>query len=143
MQVSTAEKGSLNGIEFRVDPVQDKYYRFAAQFAVDPSLSLAYVGRDTRHFPVTLAEWKGTSLPGGEPKQSDWHHLIIEIRNDAAEIFWDSVRLPGGPFRLDRIDSGYVGVYATFTGGLGIAETKVDGLRIRVPGFDHRSGYAP
>jgi hypothetical protein len=141
VQISTAEKGSLNGIAFRVDPVQDKYYRFAAQFAADPSLSLAYVGRDTKHFPVTLAEWKGASLPSGNPKQNDWHHLIIQIRNDAAEIFWDSVRLPGGPFRLQRIESGYVGVYATFTGGLGIAETKVDRLRIRVHRFDHRSGY--
>jgi hypothetical protein len=142
VQVSTAEKGSLNGIALRVDPVQDKYYRFAAQFAAEPSLSLAYVGRDTNHFPVTLAEWKGTSLPGGRPDRSDWHHLGIQIRNGAAEIFWDSVRLSGGPFRLDRIGSGYVGVYATFTGGLGIAETKVDGLRIRVRGFDD-PGYGP
>jgi hypothetical protein len=143
VQVSTADKGSLNGIAFRVDPVQDKYYRFAAQFAAEPSLSLAYVGRDTKHFPVTLAEWKGANIPGERPKQSGWHHLVIEISNDAAEIFWDSVPLSGGPFRLDRIASGYVGVYATFTGGLGLAETKIDALRIRVHSFDQRSGYAP
>jgi hypothetical protein len=33
-------------------------------------------------------------------------------------------------FPLDRIRSGFVGVYATYTGGRGIAETKIDGLRV-------------
>ncbi|MGH7825387.1 MAG: hypothetical protein ACREQ7_09460 [Candidatus Binatia bacterium] len=135
VQVTEEEKGSLNGIAFRVDPVRDKYYRFAAQFAAEPSLSLAYVGKDTRHFPVIVAEWKAAALPGGAPKRSGWHRVVIEVKNDAAEIFWNSIRLPGGPFRLDRIDSGYIGVYATYTGGRGIAETRIDGLRVRVHSF--------
>jgi hypothetical protein len=132
VQVTAEEKGSLNGIAIRVDPVNDKYYRFAAHFAAEPSLSLAYVGRDSRHFPVILAEWKVEALPGGAAQRSGWHRVAIEVKNDAAEIFWDSTRLPGGPFRLDRIASGYIGVYATYTGGHGFAETKIDGLRVVV-----------
>lgn len=134
VQVTDKEKGSLNGIAFRVDPAGDKYYRLAAHFAAEPTLSLGYVGRDSQHFPVVIAEWKAAALPGGAPRKSDWHRVMIEVKNHAAEIFWNSNRLPGGPFRLNRIDSGYVGVYATFTGGRGIAETKIDGLRIRVDG---------
>jgi hypothetical protein len=135
VQVTEEEKGSLNGIAFRVDPGGDKYYRFAAQFAAESSLSLGYVGKDTKHFPVIIAEWKGAAIPGGAPKDSGWHRVAIEVRNDAAEISWDSIRLPGGPFRLDRIGSGYIGVYATYTGGRGIAETKIDGLRVQVHSF--------
>jgi len=135
VQVTEAEKGSLNGIAFRVDPVHDRYYRFAARFDAEPSLSLAYVGKDTKRYPVVVAEWKGEALPGGAPKQGGWHRVVIEVRNDAAEIFWDSIRLSGGPFRLDRVDSGTIGVYATYTGGQGIAETKIDGMRIRVDKF--------
>jgi hypothetical protein len=131
VQVTEAEKGALNGIAFRVDPVADKYYRFAAQFTAEPSLSLAYVGKDTKHFPVEVAQWKGAALPGGAPKRSGWHRVTIEVKNDAAEIFWDSTRLSGGPFRLDRVGSGYIGVYATYTGGRGVAETKIDALRVR------------
>lgn len=132
VQVTEEAKGSLNGIAFRVDPVRDRYYRFAAHFAAEPSLSLAYVGKETNHFPVTVAEWKGAALPTGAPKRSGWHRVVIEINSDGAEIVWDSTRLAGGPFRLDRIPSGYVGVYATYTGGRGIAETKIDGLRVVV-----------
>ena len=131
VQVSADEKGSLNGIAFRVDPVQDKYYRFAAQFAAKPSLSLAYVGKDTSRYPVVTAEWQGADIPGGAPKRSGWHRVAIEAKNGAAEFFWDSTQLPGGPFRLDRVGSGQIGVYATYTGGKGIAETKIDGLRVR------------
>jgi hypothetical protein len=132
VQVTGEEKGSLNGIAIRVDPVNDKYYRFATHFAAEPSLSLAYVGKDSRHFPVILAEWKLAALPGGAPKRSGWHRVVIEVKDDAAEIFWNSTRLPGGPYRLDRIVSGYIGVYATYTGGRGFAETKIDGLRVIV-----------
>ena len=130
VQATEKEKGPLNGIAFRVDPIQDRYYRFSAHFSADPSLSLAYVGKDTKHFPVIVGEWKGASLPRGAPPRSGWHRIAIEVRNNAAEITWDSVRLAGGPFRLDRVDSGYIGVYATYTGGRGFAETKIDGLRV-------------
>ena len=135
VQVTAAEKGSLNGIAFRVDPRRDKYYRVAAHFTGEPSLSLAYVGKDTRHFPVIVAEWKAEAIPGGAPTRSGWHRVMIEVKSDAAEIFWNSMRLPGGPFQLDRIGSGHIGVYATFTGGRGFAETKIDGLRVRSYNF--------
>ena len=55
VKVSEQEKGPLNGIAFRVDPVNDKYYRFAVQFSAEPLLSLAYVGKDSKHFPVRVA----------------------------------------------------------------------------------------
>jgi hypothetical protein len=140
VQVSEEEKGSLNGIAFRVDPVEDKYYRFAAQFAAEPALSLAYVGKDTRHYPVVVAEWKGADIPGGAPKRSGWHRVAIEVKNGSAEFFWNSTQLPGGPFRLDRVGSGRIGVYATYTGGKGVAETKIDGLRVRVESHkEHQS----
>lgn len=134
VQVTEKEKGALNGIAFRIDPSGDKYYRFAVHFSAEPTLSLAYVGRDSKHFPVMVAEWKADVLPGGAPQKSGWHRVAIEVRNDAAEVFWGSKRLPGGPFRLDRIGAGYIGVYATYTGGRGIAETRIDGLRIRALG---------
>lgn len=132
-QVTEQDKGALNGVAFRVDPVHDKYYRFAAHFTAAPSLSLAYVGKDSKHFPVMVAEWKADAIPGGAPKRSGWHRVVIEVKNDAVEIFWDSNRLPGGPFRMDRIGAGFIGVYATYTGGRGIAETKIDGLHVRDP----------
>jgi hypothetical protein len=133
VQATGQEKGPLNGIAFRVDPVTDKYYRFAVHFAAEPVLSLAYVGKDSRHFPVMVAEWNAATLPGGAPTRSGWHRVVIEVKNHEAEIFWDSMRFPGGPFQLDRIRSGFVGIYATYTGGRGIAETKIDGLRIKHP----------
>jgi hypothetical protein len=132
VQVVQEEKGSLNGIAFRVDPAQDRFYRLAAHLTADPSLTLAYVGKDSKHFPVYLAEWKAATLPGGAPRQSGWHRLAITVKNDEAEIFWDGSSLSGGPFPLDRSGSGYIGVYATYTGGLGIAETKIAGLQVSV-----------
>lgn len=133
VQATKEARGALNGIAFRVDPAGDRFYRFAAQFAAEPSLSLAYVGKDTKHFPVIVAEWKGASIPGGAPKQSGWHRVAIEVKDNAAEIFWNGTRLPGGPFAVDRAGPGYIGVYATFSGGLGIAETRIDGLKVRLP----------
>ncbi|MGB7950401.1 MAG: hypothetical protein WCH75_22165 [Candidatus Binatia bacterium] len=133
IQVTDQEKGSLNGIAFRVDPVNDKYYRFAVHFAAEPLLSLAYVGKDSKHFPVMVQEWKAAVLPGGAPKRNGWHRVVIEVKDNRAEIFWDGHRLPGGSFPLDRIDSGFIGLYATYTGGVGIAETRIDGLRATPP----------
>jgi hypothetical protein len=37
VQVTELEKGPLNGIAFRVDPVNAKYYRFAVHFAAEPA----------------------------------------------------------------------------------------------------------
>jgi hypothetical protein len=38
-QVVAEDKGPLNGIAFRVDPAGDKFYRLAAHFTAEPSLT--------------------------------------------------------------------------------------------------------
>ncbi len=132
VQVTQAERGPLNGVAFLVDPQQASYYRIASDFSGrEPSLSLAYVGRDTNNFPQYLMRWRGSQLPGGVPRESGWHRLAVEVREGRAEIWWDGEQLPGGPFLVDRIAAGQVGVYATFTGGRGRAETMVDDFRLR------------
>jgi hypothetical protein len=130
VQLVNEEKGPLNGIAFRVEPAANRFYRLATHFAKDSFLSLAYVGKDSNNFPIHLVQWKSAELPGGRPAQSGWHRVAIEVKNDEAEVYWDSILLPGGPFRLERIGSGYIGVYANYTGGLGHAETRLDGLRV-------------
>ena len=132
--VASDQKGALNGVAFRVDPAGERFYRVAALFAADPSLSLAYVGRDTQNYPVSIRVWHADEIPGGVPTESGWHRLRIDVVGDRAEIFWDGAKLPGGPFTIDRVDSGYVGVYATYTGGLGRAETRVDDFAVRPDG---------
>jgi hypothetical protein len=129
-QVVAEDKGPLNGIAFRVDPAGDRFYRLAAHFTAEPSLSLAYVGKDSNHFPVYLAQWKAAELPGGRPNKSGWHRVAIEVRDNKLEVYWDSAKLSGGPFVLDRAGAGYIGAYANVTGALGTAETKLDGLRV-------------
>jgi hypothetical protein len=129
-QVAAEDRGPLNGIAFRVDPAGDRFYRLAAHFNAQPSLSLAYVGRDSNHFPVYLAQWKAAELPRGKPNTSGWHRVAVEVRNNELEVYWDCAKLDGGPFKLDRVGSGYIGAYANVTGGPGIAETKLDGLRV-------------
>jgi hypothetical protein len=131
VQVVEDEKGPLNGIAFHVDPEGNRFYRLAAHFTADPSLSLAYVGKDTNQYPVYLGQWKADSLPGGRPERSGWHRISIDVRDDRAEVYWNGAKLAGGPFHLDRVKAGRIGIYANFTGGLGIAETKIDGLRVR------------
>ena len=60
VQVTHGEKGPLNGIAFRIDTVAGNFYRLATQFmGSEPVLSLAYVGKETNHFPEYLARWKG------------------------------------------------------------------------------------
>jgi hypothetical protein len=90
---------------------------------------LAYVGKDTDHFPAYLARWKAADLRGAAT--SGWHRLAISVEQDRAEIYWNGKKLPGGPFTLERGSrAGHIGAYANYTGGLGIAETKIDGLRV-------------
>ena len=73
---------------------------------------------------------EGGRDPGGAPQSSAWQKIAISVRDGTAEIYWNETKLPGGPFPIDRVQSGYFGVYANFVGGLGYAETKVDGLRV-------------
>ncbi|HET9883937.1 MAG TPA: hypothetical protein VFS81_19450 [Candidatus Binatia bacterium] len=130
-QVTRGEKGPLNGIAFLIDTVSGNFYRLATQFmGAEPTLSLAYVGRETNHFPEYLKRWKGEEIPGGAPQSSGWQKIAIAVYDSKAELYWNGTNLPGGPFPIDRVQSGHIGVYANFVGGLGHAETKVDGLRV-------------
>lgn len=130
-QVMRGEKGPLNGIAFLIDTVSGNFYRLATQFmGAEPTLSLAYVGRETNHFPEYLKRWKGEEIPGGAPQSSGWQKIAIAVYDSKAELYWNGTNLPGGPFPIDRVQSGHIGVYANFVGGLGHAETKVDGLRV-------------
>lgn len=67
------------------------------------------------------------------PAQTGWHRVAIAVADGRAEIWWDGQKLPGGPFVVDRVLAGQVGVYATFTGGRGRAETMVDGFAVWRP----------
>ena len=130
-QVTPGERGPLNGIAFHIDTVSGNFYRVATQFmGPQPALSLAYVGKETNHYPRYLARWKGAEIPGGPPQSSAWQKIAISVRTGTAEIYWNETKLPGGPFPIDRVQSGYFGVYANFVGGLEYAETKVEGLRV-------------
>jgi hypothetical protein len=130
-QVAYGENGPLNGIAFRIDTVAGNFYRMATQLmGAEPGLSLAYVGKETNHFPNYLARWKGADIPGGPPQRSGWQKIAIAVQDSKAEVYWNDAKLPGGPFPIDRVQSGFIGVYANFVGGLGHAETKIDGLRV-------------
>lgn len=124
------ERGALQGLTFRVDPGEARFYRLAARFTEAPELAVAYVGRETDNFPVILKSWAPEELPGGPPSGDGWHRLGVEVVGNAGQFYWDGARLPGGAIAIDRIPTGFAGSYATFVGGLGLAETRVDDFRI-------------
>lgn len=126
-----AEKGSLIGLAFLIDPGNSKFYRFICDFnRKEPNLNIAYVGRDTNHFPVYLKYWKNEEIPGGVPKTSSWHKMKIRVKNGKAIFYWNDKELKG-EIDVSRISKGFVGVYANFTGGMGQSETKVDSFILR------------
>ena len=129
-QVRDDENGPLNGIAFRIDVTSGNFYRLATQFTAEPKISLAYVGKETNHYPEYLAVWEGAAIPGGPPQTSGWHKIAISVENDKAEVYWNDSKLDGGPFSVHRTAGSFIGVYANTVGGLGLAETKVDGLRV-------------
>jgi hypothetical protein len=124
------ESGPLQGLVFRVDPTGARFYRFAANFTAHQELSVAYVGRDVGNFPVSIAAWTPDDLPGGPVPGDGWHRLGVEVVGGSAQFYWDGHQLPGGPFPIDRVPGGFVGAYATFVGGLGRAETRIDGFQL-------------
>ena len=130
--VTEGNKGPLTGLAFLIDPVKGSFYRFVCDFKTsDPTLNLAYVGIDTRNYPVFLKFWDSKEIPGGVPGKSGWHRIAIRVKNGKATIYWDRKELTGGPFIVDKIPRGFVGVYANFVGGLGEATTKVDSFKLR------------
>lgn len=131
--VTEGDKGPLTGIAFLVDPIKGSFYRFICDFKTsDPQLNLAYVGIDTRNYPVYLKIWDHKEIPGGVPKEPGWHKMAVKLKNGTATLYWDRKELGGGPFFVDKITRGFVGVYTNFVGGLGDAVTKVDGLIIKI-----------
>jgi hypothetical protein len=130
--VTEGNKGSLSGIVFLIDPIKGSFYRLVCDFKTnDPTLNLAYVGLDTKNYPVYLKFWDSKEIPGGIPKESNWHRMAVKVKDGRATAYWDLKELKGGPFIVDKIQRGFVGVYANFVGGLGEATTRVDSLIIK------------
>jgi hypothetical protein len=125
--VTKGTKGPLAGIAFLIDPIEGRFYRLVSDFNTgDPTLNLAYVGMDTRNFPVYLKFWDAKELPGGFRGKSGWHKMAVNVENGMLTAYWDGRELNGGPFVADKISTGFAGVYANYVGGFGEASTKVD-----------------
>lgn len=130
-QVTEGSKGPLAGIAFLIDPIKGSFYRLVCDFKTnDPTINLAYVGLDTRNFPIYLKFWDIKELPGGIPKESGWHKLAVMVKRGKAWVLWNGREL-NGSFDVDKIKKGFVGVYANYVGGLGEATTKVDNFLLR------------
>lgn len=130
--VSKEEKGPLSGVAFLIDPIKGSFYRFACDFKkVDPTLNVAYVGLDTRNYPVYLKFWDDKEIPNGVPKESKWHKIGIKVKNGLGYFYWNDAFLPGCPIIVDKNNKGFVGVYTNFVGGIGEAFTKIDGFLLR------------
>lgn len=131
-QTTKEEKGQLTGLAFLVDPINSRFYRFICDFnGKQPNLNVAYVGKDTRHFPVYLRFWYEGEIPGGLVKKSTWNKMAIRVKDGRAKFFWNNKEL-SGVIDVSRINKGFVGVYANFVGGLGSAETKIDSFLLRI-----------
>lgn len=130
--VSETDKGPLSGIAFLIDPIKGSFYRLVCDFKkVDPTLNIAYVGLDTRNYPVYLKIWDHKEIPDGVPKESKWHKLSIRVKNGMGQFSWNGIPLPGYPLAVDKNSKGFVGVYTNFVGGIGEASTKIDGFLLK------------
>jgi hypothetical protein len=130
--VTEGAKGPLTGIAFLIDPIGCRFYRFVSDFNNNaPTLNIAYVGQDTRNFPVYLKFWDATEIPGGVPGESGWHKMAVSVKDGILTAYWDGRELNGGPFFVDRIARGFMGVYTNYVGGLGEAATKVDSFILK------------
>lgn len=130
--VTEGSKGPLAGMAFLIDPIRGSFYRVVCDFKTnDPTINLAYVGLDTRNFPIYLKFWGIKEIPGGMPKESGWHKMAVRVKREKAWIFWNGRELNGAPFDVDKIKRGFVGVYANYVGGLGEATTKIDNFLLR------------
>ncbi len=129
--VTEGNKGPLSGIAFLIDPIGGRFYRIVCDFNTNnPTINLAYVGLDTRNYPVYLKFWGMGEIPGGIPKESDWHKISVKVRSGWVRVYWNDEELKGGPFLVDRIKRGFIGVYANFVGGFGEATTRVDSIMV-------------
>jgi hypothetical protein len=132
--VVPTEHAPLNGICVRVDPEKERFYRFATHFdSKEQRLTFAYVGSDNNNYPAYLGSWEKEEIPGGAPPISGWHKMGVTCVGNQFWVYWDGHELPGCPLRDDRISRGFFGIYATYVGGKGIVETKVDAIEVTKP----------
>lgn len=129
--VTPNEQGSLHGLAVRVDPEEQRFYRFASQFGSERKLTIAYVGRDTNNFPIFIKEWNESDIPGGAPKRSGWHKMKIRVAGNDFWAYWDDRELPDCPVSDNRISKGYFGVYTNYTGGTNVTQTLVDEVVVK------------
>lgn len=130
--VMEGDKGPLSGIAFLIDPIRGSFYRFVCDFKTsDPIINLAYVGLDTKNYPVYLKIWDSKEILGGIPKRPGWYKMAVYVKNGKATLYWNGEKLKGGPFLVDKIQRGFVGVYTNFVGGLGEATTKIDSFMLK------------
>ncbi|MCX8031592.1 MAG: hypothetical protein N3A59_08470 [Thermodesulfovibrionales bacterium] len=133
--VTEGNKGPLSGIAFLIDPINGNFYRLVCDLKTDdPTINLAYVGVDTRNYPVYLKIWHANEAIGVTPKKSTWYKMAIKVKNSKATVYLNNITLSGGPFIVDRVKRGFAGVYANFVGGLGEVTTKVDRFFIKIEG---------
>ncbi len=130
--ITEGNKGPLSGLAFLIDPIRGNFYRVVCDFKTnDPTLNLAYVGLDTRNYPVYLKFWGHKDIPGGIPKKSEWHRIAIRVKSQRATVYWNGEKLSGDPITVDKIKKGFAGVYTNYVGGLGEAITKIDAFILK------------
>jgi len=130
--ITDSDKAPLAGIAFLIDPVEGNFYRVVCDFKTkDPTINLAYVGRQTLNYPVFLMFWGPKEIPGGVPQKPGWHKMEVRVKEGKTAVYWNDKRLAGGPFDTGHIERGYVGVYTNFVGGLGDAAAIVDAFTLK------------
>lgn len=120
----------LQGLAIRVDPVERRFYRLAAQFGAEAQLTLAALGRDVSDYPIYVRTWTASQIPGAIPARGGWHRIGVRAVGDQFWFSWDGQDLPGGPLRDPRIARGLLGVYATYTSGVQVAQILMDAIVI-------------
>jgi Secretion system C-terminal sorting domain len=108
-----------NGIAARWDTTGgNSYYYMASMFGLSKKIRL-------RRFPgsgfgaETFLEWTGDDIPGGEPTESGWHKMTMQVSGDEINCWWDEVLLPGCPYTPAvefRQTSGFYGIYEFYMG---------------------------
>jgi hypothetical protein len=119
LSLTEGKKGALSGIAFLIDPIGGIFYRLVCDFKnSDPMLNLAYVGNETRNFPVYLAFWDERQVPGGIPKESARHTMAVRVKDGRLTAYWNGKELRGGPSIVDRIKRDFVGCMPILLEGL-------------------------
>lgn len=117
---------------FLIDSIEARFYRFVADLNKnDLSLNVAYIGTDSRHFPVYPVFWREKNISDGLPKEPEWVEMSVEVKNGKANFYWNNKELEGS-LDVSRIKDGFVGIYTNFVGGFGEAEANIDNFYLRI-----------